>query len=62
MHWFDVTNPYKYAHKTSYLPADYRSDAEGFDIIGVVHIEAHWDPKDRVGETRWLRSLAGPRD
>ena len=61
MHWFDVTNPYKYAHKTSYLPADYRADAEGFNIVGVVHIEAHWDPKDRVGETRWLRSLADSR-
>jgi predicted TIM-barrel fold metal-dependent hydrolase len=58
MHWFDVTNPYRYPHTTSYLPENYRADAGGYNIVGVVHSEAHWDPKDRVGETRWLRSLA----
>jgi predicted TIM-barrel fold metal-dependent hydrolase len=58
IHWFDTKNPYKNPHAHSYLPDDYRADAEGYNIVGVVHIEAHWDPKDRVGETRWVRSLA----
>lgn len=58
IHWFDTTNPYKSAHAHDYLPGDYLTDSAGYNVIGVVHIEAHWDPKDRVGETRWLRGLA----
>jgi predicted TIM-barrel fold metal-dependent hydrolase len=58
IHWFDTKNPYKNPHAQSYLPDNYRADAEGYNVVGVVHIEAHWDPKDRVGETRWVRSLA----
>jgi predicted TIM-barrel fold metal-dependent hydrolase len=58
IHWFKKDNPYKDGHGRDYLPNDYRADAAGYDVVGVVHIEAHWDPKDRVGETRWLRSLA----
>jgi predicted TIM-barrel fold metal-dependent hydrolase len=45
-------------HGRDYLPDHYLADAAGYNVIGVVRIEAHWDPKDRVGETRWVRSLA----
>jgi predicted TIM-barrel fold metal-dependent hydrolase len=58
IHWFRKENPYKDGHDRDYLPDNYLKDAAGYNIIGVVHIEAHWDPKDRVGETRWVRSLA----
>jgi len=61
IHWFRKDNPYKDGHDRDYLPDNYLSDAAGFNIIGLVHIEAHWDPKDRVGETRWLRSLANEK-
>lgn len=58
IHLIDTTNPYKSPHAHDYLPPNYRADSNGYNIVGVVHIEAHWDPKDRVGETRWLRGLA----
>jgi len=58
IHWFRKDNPYKDGHGRNYLPDHYLEDAAGYNVVGVVHIEAHWDPKDRVGETRWVRSLA----
>jgi predicted TIM-barrel fold metal-dependent hydrolase len=42
----------------TYVAKHYLQDAEGYDIIGVVHIEAVWDPSDSLGETRWLESIA----
>lgn len=44
-----------------YLPADYARDAEGLRIDTVVHVEAGWLQRGRlgvVGETRWLDQLA----
>jgi predicted TIM-barrel fold metal-dependent hydrolase len=58
IHWFRTDNPYKHDHGRNYLPENYLADAAGYNVVGIVHIEAHWDPKDRVGETRWVRSLA----
>ena len=58
VHWYRKDNPYKDRKDRDYLPDHYLKDAAGYDVIGIVHIEAHWDPKDRVGETRWVRSLA----
>lgn len=58
VHWYRKDNPYKDGHSRDYLPDNYLKDASGYNVIGLVHIEAHWDPKDRVGETRWLRGLA----
>ncbi len=53
--------PFRYgdygAIRRSYLPADYRRDAAGHDVVGTVHVEAEWDPKDPVGETRWLQEI-----
>jgi len=44
--------------RKSYLPADYAADAQGNRIVMSVHVEAEWDPRDPVGETRWLEELA----
>jgi predicted TIM-barrel fold metal-dependent hydrolase len=41
-----------------YLPADYRRDAAGHGVVATVHVEAEWDPRDPLGETRWLEALA----
>ena len=54
--------PFRYgdysAIRHTYLPADYRRDAAGFNIVGLVHVEAEHDPADPVAETRWLEALA----
>ena len=54
--------PFRYgdysALRRNYLPADYRRDTAGFAIAGTVFVETEWDPKDPVGETRWLHMLA----
>ena len=42
----------------SYLPEDYRRDSRDFNVVGLVHIEAEHDPRDPLGETRWLTVLA----
>lgn len=45
------------ALKRNYLPADYRADAEGFDLVGSVFIETEWNPADPLGEVAWVSSL-----
>ncbi|HEX8167330.1 MAG TPA: amidohydrolase family protein [Beijerinckiaceae bacterium] len=54
--------PFRYgdyrALRRSYLPPDYRRDAAGFDVVKTVHVEAEWDPKNPVAETRWLEEVA----
>ena len=42
------------------LPADYLSDAQGFNVVASVHVEANWDPADPLGEIAWLDSLDRP--
>lgn len=55
--------PHRYgdhsALKRPYLPADYLRDTAGIDLVGSVHVEAEWDPKDPVGEMRFIASLRG---
>lgn len=41
-----------------YLPPDYRADAGRHYIVKTVHVEAEWDRRDPVGETRWLEEVA----
>lgn len=73
IHWWDLDNNYypwlmdeqpeegglsgfdAIAH--TYLQSDYHEDAKGYDVDGYVHIQAEWDPRDPVGETRWLQGL-----
>jgi predicted TIM-barrel fold metal-dependent hydrolase len=54
--------PFRYgdysAIRRSYLPPDYVSDAGQSRPTMTVHVEAEWDPRDPVGETRWLEGLA----
>jgi predicted TIM-barrel fold metal-dependent hydrolase len=45
------------ALKRNYLPADYRRDAEDFEIVGSVFIETEWDPTDPLGEVAWVGDL-----
>jgi predicted TIM-barrel fold metal-dependent hydrolase len=40
-----------------YLPADYARDTAGVNLLGSVHVEAEWDPKDPIGEMRFIRAL-----
>ena len=53
--------PHRYGDHSSlrrpYLPQDYRRDTEGFDLVGSVYVEAEWDPRDPVGEMRYIASL-----
>jgi len=53
--------PFRYgdysALKRNYLPADYRRDSGGFDVVGSVFIETEWDPEDSIGEAAWVARL-----
>jgi predicted TIM-barrel fold metal-dependent hydrolase len=46
------------AIRRSYLPADYRRDTTGFNIVKTVYVEAEWNPADPIGETRWVHEMA----
>jgi predicted TIM-barrel fold metal-dependent hydrolase len=54
--------PFRYgdydALRRNYLPADYRRDSAGQNVVATVHVETEWDPTDPVGETRWLQEIA----
>ena len=41
-----------------YLPDDYRADAAGWDVLGVVHVEAGAAAESALEETRWLQGMA----
>jgi predicted TIM-barrel fold metal-dependent hydrolase len=45
------------ALKRNYLPADYRRDSAGFEIVGSVFVETEWDPKDPLGEVAWVERV-----
>jgi predicted TIM-barrel fold metal-dependent hydrolase len=53
--------PFRYgdysALKRRYLPEDYRADSASHRVVATVHVEAEWDPRDPVGETRWLAAV-----
>jgi predicted TIM-barrel fold metal-dependent hydrolase len=40
-----------------YLPPDYRADALPWVVDKSVYVEAEWDPRDPVGETRYIAEL-----
>src|SRR5205085_11132916 len=54
--------PFRYGDysslKRNYLPLDYRRDIGKNRVVKTVHEEATWDPKNPVGETRWLETVA----
>lgn len=44
--------------KRDFLPADYRRQTEGYDIVATVHVEAEFDRSRQVAETAWLHEIA----
>jgi predicted TIM-barrel fold metal-dependent hydrolase len=46
------------AIRRNYLPADYLADAAPIRVVKTVHVEAEWDRRKPVEETRWLEELA----
>jgi len=53
--------PFRYgdysAIRKNYMPADYRRDASGYDIVGTVYVEAEWDRKTPVAEMHYIDAL-----
>jgi predicted TIM-barrel fold metal-dependent hydrolase len=53
--------PFRYgdyqAIRRNYLPANYFRDAAGHDVVKTVYVETEWDPRDPVGESRWLQGI-----
>ncbi|WNO54085.1 amidohydrolase family protein [Stakelama saccharophila] len=41
-----------------YRLGDYLHDADGWNVAGIVHIEAGADPSDALAETRWIQAMA----
>lgn len=50
--------PFRYgdyrAIRRRYLPPDYLSDAAPYRVDKTVYVETEWDPRDPVGETRYI--------
>jgi len=44
-----------------YGPDQYLADARGWDVRGIVHIDAGADPADALKETDWLQAMADAR-
>lgn len=46
---------------TSYLLDDYLAEADGWNVTGMVHVDAGADPRDMLRETDWLQEVADAR-
>jgi predicted TIM-barrel fold metal-dependent hydrolase len=61
--WLQDSEPHDFflgdyaALRRDYLPADYRADSAGLDVVATVHVEAECDRGQQVAETRWLTGL-----
>ena len=53
--------PFRYgdyrALRCPYLPADYFADARPHNVVKTVYVETEWDPRDPVGEMRYVEQL-----
>jgi len=53
--------PFRYgdysALRRPYLPADYFADAAGHQVVKTVYVETEWDPRDPLGEMRYVERL-----
>ncbi|RMR09620.1 putative TIM-barrel fold metal-dependent hydrolase [Pseudomonas savastanoi pv. glycinea] len=54
--------PFRYgdysAIKRRYLPPEYFADAGEHHVVQTVYVETEWDPRDPIGETRFVERLA----
>ncbi|KIY38415.1 thioesterase [Pseudomonas sp. 10-1B] len=54
--------PFRYgdysAIKRRYFPQDYFADAGTHKVVETVYVETEWDPRDPIGETRFIHTLA----
>lgn len=46
------------AIRRPYLPSDFRRDWGRHRVVKSVYIETEWDPRDPLGETRWVEGVA----
>ena len=44
--------------RQDYLIDDLLSDFGGHNIVKSIHVQAHYDPSNPVGETQWLQAVA----
>ena len=53
--------PFRYGDyrpiRRRYLPTDYRRDAAPFHVAKTVYVEAEWDPRDPIGEMRYIGEI-----
>lgn len=53
--------PFRYgdyrALRRRYLPPEYLADASGYRVVGTVYVETEWDPRDALGEMRYVERL-----
>lgn len=58
----DAPIPFRYgdyaALRRPYLPADYRTDAGKYEVVGSVYIETEYDPEDPLGEVEWITAIS----
>ena len=54
--------PFRYgdysAIKRPYYPDDYLADAGEHRVVATVYVETEWDPRDPIGETRFIHEVA----
>lgn len=54
--------PFRYgdysALKRRYFPEDYLADAGEHRVVATVYVETEWDPRDPIGETRFIHEVA----
>lgn len=57
----EPTIPFRYgdysALRRNYMPSDFRRDSSRFNLVGSVYVETEWDPRDPIGETRWIHEV-----
>jgi predicted TIM-barrel fold metal-dependent hydrolase len=53
--------PFRYgdyrAIRRRYLPPEYLADAAAYRVEATVYVETEWDPRDPIGETRYVETL-----
>lgn len=54
--------PFRYgdysAIRRPFLPPDYRKLTGKYSVVKNVTVEGEWDPRDPIGETRWIHEVA----